>query len=188
MCACPSLVIRSPPGYGIIAPVAMVIGKFYLHCAIHLWTSNGTICWSWFMLSSPSQTFWLHKKALGDQPFSVTTIWGRDKRGGVTATWHLCVQEERGGLPLYPCGWGLCGYNIYGLPPCGHVHSVHLLQFFPKKSCFLWGPRKNSPKQAMPVFGHFKHFWPVLTIFDHCRLFWPNLPWNPQNPLKNTIF
>ena len=36
VCAFPSLVTRSPPGYGIIAPVAMVIRKFYLHCTIQL--------------------------------------------------------------------------------------------------------------------------------------------------------
>ena len=51
------------------------------------------------------------------------TIWLRDKRGEVT-TGYLSVQDEIRGLPLYPCGWGLCGYNIYGLPPCGHVHTV----------------------------------------------------------------
>ena len=34
------------------------------------------------------------------------------------------AMRERGGLPLYPCVWGLCGYNIYGLPPCGLVHTV----------------------------------------------------------------
>jgi len=44
-------------------------------------------------------------------------IWDRDKNGGwgLSVTGFLCVQKERGGLPLYPCGWGLCGHNIHGL-------------------------------------------------------------------------
>ena len=36
MCVHALLVTRSPPGYGIIALVAMVIRKFYLHYTICL--------------------------------------------------------------------------------------------------------------------------------------------------------
>ena len=69
-------------------------------------------------------------------PFGTVPYEAVTKGGGVTATGYLCVQEERGGLPLYPCGWGLCGYNIYGLPLCGNVHTVPQLHFS-KKIVFL---------------------------------------------------
>ena len=90
--------------------------------------------------STPKNMAW--GKRVTPPLFKNCAIWLRDKGGGVTATGHLCVQEERGGLPLYPCVWGLCGYNIYGLPPVWARARCAIAAFFFKKIVFFWGGPK----------------------------------------------
>ena len=106
----------------------LLIRKFYLHCIIHLWTSNPTPNTQRhnrlvliYTLSSPSSTFWLHKKALGDQQFWVTTIWRQNKR----------LNDKRAGkcsFSKYKCEYIWCVMNTLEKDRKKYTLQIHVVR------------------------------------------------------------